>query len=157
MSVSVCLSLSLSVSVSLCLSLSLSVSLSLSLIYWSDVLLLYLMMILLYSATLRSRADSLRSHVILHEWLAFYSAFLNIHRSSVLMAGATWNCCRLGAFCVHYTTMYHVTSCKAGCMLIICKWMMHGMCSSGAVNALFMWKFSFITFHSLIQTYTYNK
>ena len=33
--------------------------------YWS----------LLYSAILRSRADSLRSHVILHEWTAFYSAF----------------------------------------------------------------------------------
>ena len=38
-------------------------------IYWS----------LLYSAILRSRADLLRSHVILHEWIAFYSAFLNIH------------------------------------------------------------------------------
>ena len=36
-----------------------------SVCYWS----------LLYSAILRSRADSLRSHVILHEWLAFYSAF----------------------------------------------------------------------------------
>ena len=35
----------------------------------------------LYSAILRSRADSLRSHVFLHEWLTFYSAFLNIHRS----------------------------------------------------------------------------
>ena len=33
--------------------------------YWS----------LLYSAILRSRADSLRSHAILHEWMAFYSAF----------------------------------------------------------------------------------
>ena len=33
-----------------------------------------------------SRADSLHSHVILHEWLAFYSAFLNIHRSGVLTA-----------------------------------------------------------------------
>ena len=32
----------------------------------------------LYSAILRSWADSLRSHVILHEWLDFYSAFLNI-------------------------------------------------------------------------------
>ena len=42
--------------------------------------------LLLYSAILRSRADSLRSHVILHEWLAFYSAFLNIHRSGVLTA-----------------------------------------------------------------------
>ena len=42
--------------------------------YWS----------LLYSAILRSRADSLCSHVILHEWIAFYSVFfLNIHRSGV--------------------------------------------------------------------------
>ena len=40
----------------------------------------------LCSAILRSRADSLRSHVILHERLAFYSAFLNIHRSGVLTA-----------------------------------------------------------------------
>ena len=43
----------------------------------------------LYSAILSSWADSLRSHVILHEWLAFYSAFLNIHRSGVLTA-LTW-------------------------------------------------------------------
>ena len=42
-------------------------------IYWS----------LLYSAILRSWADSLHSHVILHEWTAFYSAFLNIHWSDV--------------------------------------------------------------------------
>ena len=40
--------------------------------------------LLLYSAILRSRANLLRSHVILHEWLAFYSAFLNIHWSGVL-------------------------------------------------------------------------
>ena len=33
--------------------------------YWS----------LLHSTILRSRADSLHSHVILHEWIAFYSAF----------------------------------------------------------------------------------
>ena len=45
-------------------------------LYWS----------LLYSAILRSWADSLRSHVILHEWIAFNSAFLNIHRSGVLTA-----------------------------------------------------------------------
>ena len=45
--------------------------------YWS----------LLYSAILHSRADSLRSHVILHcECIAFYSTFLNIHRSGVLTA-----------------------------------------------------------------------
>ena len=30
--------------------------------------------VLLYSAILRSRADSLRSHVILHEWLAYFIA-----------------------------------------------------------------------------------
>ena len=39
-----------------------------------------------YSAIPRSRADSLSSHVILHKWLAFYSAFLNIYRSGVLTA-----------------------------------------------------------------------
>ena len=39
---------------------------------------------LLYSAILHSWADSLRSYVIWHEWLAFYSAFLNIHQSGVL-------------------------------------------------------------------------
>ena len=43
--------------------------------------------LLLYSAILRSRADWLRSHVILHERIiAFYSTFLNIHRSGVLTA-----------------------------------------------------------------------
>ena len=40
----------------------------------------------LYSAILRSRADSLRWHVILHEWLAFYRAFFTVHRSGVLTA-----------------------------------------------------------------------
>ena len=34
--------------------------------------------LLLYSAILRSQADSMHSHVILHAWLAFYSPFLNI-------------------------------------------------------------------------------
>ena len=42
---------------------------------------------LLYSAILRSRADSLRSHVSLHiMWIAFYSAFLTIHQSGVFTA-----------------------------------------------------------------------
>ena len=35
---------------------------------------------LLYSAILRSRADSLRLHVILHEWIAFYSHVLVVGR-----------------------------------------------------------------------------
>jgi len=29
------------------------------------------------------------------------------------MAGATWNCCRLSALCVHHTTMHYVTSLHA--------------------------------------------
>ena len=41
------------------------------------------------SAILCSQTDSLRSHVILHERLAFYSVFLNIHQSGVLTA-LTW-------------------------------------------------------------------
>ena len=43
---------------------------------------------LLHSAILRSQADSLHLHMILHEWLAFYSTLLNIHRSGVLTAMA---------------------------------------------------------------------
>ena len=41
---------------------------------------------LLYSAILHSRADTLHSHVILHEWIAFYKACLNSHWSGVLTA-----------------------------------------------------------------------
>jgi len=39
------------------------------------------------------------------------------------MAGATWNCCHVGEFCVHHTTMHRVTSCKATyvrCMPVYC-------------------------------------
>ena len=43
-------------------------------------------LLIAYSAILRFRAVSLRSHEILHEWLAFHGAFLNIHRSGVLTA-----------------------------------------------------------------------
>ena len=39
----------------------------------------------LYSAILHSRADSLRSRVILHEWLDFHSTFLNIHQSGLYL------------------------------------------------------------------------
>ena len=45
---------------------------------------------LLYSTILRFRADSLRSHVILQERIAFYSAFLNIHRSGILKCWHGW-------------------------------------------------------------------
>ena len=44
-----------------------------------------------------------------------------MHRTCVLngadMVGATWNCCRLGAFCVHHTTTHNVTSCEATCVM----------------------------------------
>ena len=43
----------------------------------------------LRSAILCSQEDSLHLHVILHEWLAFYSAFLNIHRSGIFTV-LTW-------------------------------------------------------------------
>ena len=72
---------------------------------------------LLYNAILHSRADSLRSHVILHEWIAFYKKKLKYSSKwctySTGMACVTWNYCHLGAFCVHYTTTHHITSCKA--------------------------------------------
>ena len=65
---------------------------------------------LLYHGILCFIADSLRSHVILHEWVAFYSMLFKIppkvvYLHSAGMAGATWNCCHLSAFCVHYRTM----------------------------------------------------
>ena len=43
----------------------------------------------LRSAILCSQEDSLHLHVILHEWLAFYSAFLNIHQSGIFTV-LTW-------------------------------------------------------------------
>jgi len=91
--------------------------------YWS----------LLYSAILRSRADSPRSHVTLHEWIAssflllFHSAFLfylffwyppKWCTYSVGMAGATLNCCHLSAFWVHHTTM-HIRKVYA-CLAVTC-------------------------------------
>ena len=69
---------------------------------------------LLYSAILWSRADSLRSCCMWSwmSWLAFHSVLeYNIDLSGVLtalfgcyVAGATWNCCPLGAFSVQPCT-----------------------------------------------------
>ena len=42
--------------------------------------------LLLYSVILHSQADSLCLHVVLHEWLAFYSMVFSIHQSGVLTA-----------------------------------------------------------------------
>ena len=46
--------------------------------------LLWLIADCLYSTVPHSQAGSLRSHLILHGWLAFYSVYLNIHQSGVL-------------------------------------------------------------------------
>ena len=62
--------------------------------------------------------------VIIHEWIAFYSALFEYPLKwctySAGMAGATWNCCNLGAFCVLHTTMHHVTSSKATYIRCMC-------------------------------------
>ena len=78
--------------------------------YWS----------LLYSAILRSRADSLRSHVILHERIVFIARFWISTEVVYLQHWHGWchknllpDRVSLGAFCVHHTTMHRVTSCKA--------------------------------------------
>ena len=63
-----------------------------------------------YSTILCSWADSLHSHGILHKWLAFYRTLKEkkLHWSiySTDLADAAWNCCRLGIFCIHHTTMH---------------------------------------------------
>ena len=54
------------------------------------------MWITLNSTILCSWADSLHLlYIILNEWLAFYSAFLNIHRSGVLKCCLLWTYCEL--------------------------------------------------------------
>ena len=59
---------------------------------WKRLRDVVMMVMIMMVAILRSRADSLRSHMILHEGVAsssfffFFSAFLNIHRSGVLTA-----------------------------------------------------------------------
>ena len=79
--------------------------------------------LLLYSAILRSWADSLCLHVILDEWLAFYNAFLNIHWSGVLTA-LTWLvphqtvavsvCCVYSIQPCHFMQS-HIIKCKVTC------------------------------------------
>jgi len=69
--------------------------------------------LLLYSVIL-----SLHSHEILHEWTAFYSAFLNIYWSGVLTAlvwlvpHETAAISARSVYTIRVTTMLHVTSCK---------------------------------------------
>ena len=63
-------------------------------------------------------ADSLHLHVVLHEWLALYSFFFLISTKAVYLQHWHGSChMKLlpsrWKFCVHHTTMHHVTSCKA--------------------------------------------
>ena len=58
------------------------------LLSWQKTFFMMIWWWLLYSAILRSRADSLRLCVILHEWTAFHSVFFNIHRSGAPAAPA---------------------------------------------------------------------
>ena len=68
---------------------------------------------LLYSAVLRSRADSLRSCDKNEFNSAFWIATEVIYLQRCHISGATWNCCRFGTFLLHRTTMHHVTSLHA--------------------------------------------
>ena len=60
-----------------------------------------------------SWAGSLRSHVILHEWIAFYSAFFEYPPKwctySAGMAGATRNCCQRES--VSARSVYTIQTC----------------------------------------------
>ena len=56
---------------------------------------------------------------------------------SVDMAGAMWNCFHLSMFCVHHTTMHHVTSCKATCVKDMRVW------QKPATSLLAIWSGSF--------------
>ena len=47
------------------------------------------MIAFIYIALFSALEQTLRSHVILHEWIAFHSMFLNIHQSGVLTT-LTW-------------------------------------------------------------------
>ena len=74
---------------------------------------------LLHSILLHSRVDSLRSHVILHEWTAFYSTFLNIHWSVTVLA---WLVPHETAAILARSlyTIQHVTACKATYVRCMC-------------------------------------
>ena len=91
--------------------------------------------IALFSALRRS----LRSHVILHKWLAFYSTFLNILWSGVLRVLLRLSVLRdwcqvklLPSQCILCTPYNHapchVTSCKStyvGCTCLVVTWDLH--------------------------------
>ena len=65
--------------------------------------------LLLYSAILRSWIDTVLAYD--STWVASFLKCVfwisnEVRYLSADMAGATWNCCCLGTFCVHHTTMH---------------------------------------------------
>ena len=91
---------------SVCLCLPFSVFI---LVHCCSVLLLR--PLVLHCAVPRSRANSLRScrMYIQFFWRAFWISTAAVYLTALFvcyMAGATWNCCRFGAFGVHHTTMH---------------------------------------------------
>ena len=110
--------------------------------------------LLLRSAILRYRADSLRSHVILHEWLygflkrAFeYPPKWCTYNAG--MAGATWNCCRLCASSVYtiqpctmsfYAKPHTLGVCESSCNLphaLLAEWSRYFTCYCGNTGAVY--------------------
>ena len=83
---------------------------------------------LLYSAVLTISA--LEQTHCAHMWFSISDSLFMVHfwnppkwcTYSADMAGATWNCCHLSAFCVHHTTTHHVTSCKATYVKPVLNW-----------------------------------
>ena len=75
-----------------------------------------MLLLIIFYVALFSTLEQARQLACDSKWVtSFHSAFLNIHWSGVLtvllgcyMAGAMWNCCLLGMFCVHHTTKHHV-------------------------------------------------
>ena len=112
---------------------------------------------LLYSAILRSWTDSLCSHVILHEWIAFYSMFLNIHQSGVLTAlawlvpheidavSAQVLCTLYNCAPCHFTQCHiHLGACVFSCNLppaLLAEWPGSFMCycSKTGVERILKW------------------
>ena len=70
-----------------------------SFVLWQKVLVL--LMALIYSAVFRLRADSLRSYVILNEWLAFHSAF-KVSKCDCLEVPEGDSSCR----CINYFLLF---------------------------------------------------
>ena len=75
--------------------------------------------LLLYRYSTLFWTDSLCLHVVLHEWLAFHSFFFFFMSTEVVYLQRWHGWCHMKLqlswrkFCVHHTTMHHVTLCKA--------------------------------------------